>query len=450
MKNRRFAALEYRPYRIYLIGQSLANAGTWMQSVALDWLALELTHSSAAVGVTMALQFSPILLFGVHGGWLADRIPRRRLLLTTQLANATLTMALALLTLAGALRPPELYSFAVLSGFVFVVDAPARQVFITEVVRGEHLRGAISLNGAVLQATRMIGPAVSGVLMATIGAGWVFVINAVCYAGPTVSLLLLRTRDLIPRAQYSATDRGALRETIGYVLRRPRIGWTILLVGMLGTFGLNFPIVLTAMARQDFHGTASTYASFNIALAVGSALGALLAGYFSRADVRLNALSALAFGTCQLLAAFAPTLETFWVLLATMGMTNLAFQSVANTSIHVWADAENRGRVMGLYMLAFVGGTPIGALTIGAVTSDYGARVGMGVCGGVPALAAVAIAVLNSRTPPANRTPEPLAPRAARDHVPDVDRPPVSAARAAAPRRPRGTDRNLCGRLRHP
>jgi MFS family permease len=396
--SRRFAALEYRPYRIYLFGQSLANMGTWMQNVAQEWLALALTHSPTAVGITMALQFSPILLFGVHGGLLADRCSTRRLLLITQLANAVLTTLLAVLSLAGALHPSELYIFALLTGFVFVVDAPARQVFITEVVRDENLRGAISLNGAVLQATRMIGPAIAGVLIATIGTGWVFAVNALCYAGPTVSLLLLRPRDLIARPAVSATDNRGLRHTVGYAFHHPRIGWTILLVGLVGTFGLNFPIVLTAMAQEDFHGTASTYASFNMALAVGSALGALLAGYFNRADVRFSVLTALAFGACQLAAAAAPTLATFWACLACMGLMNLAFQSVANTSIHVWTDTETRGRVMGLYMLAFTGGTPLGALTIGAVTSHLGARVGMGVCGGVPALAAIAIGLLNRRT----------------------------------------------------
>lgn len=371
--------------------------GTWMQNVAQEWLALDLTHSPSAVGLTLALQFLPTLVLGVHGGLLADRFSTRRILLITQLANACLTALLASMTIAGTLIPLELYAFALLSGLVFVVDAPARQVFITEIVREEHLRGAISLNGALFQATRLIGPAIAGVLIATIGTGWVFVLNALCYAGPTVSLLLVRTEGPMLRRSPPVLNTGALRRTLRYVVRNPRIGWTVLLVGMLGTFGLNFPIVLTAMARDDFHGTASTYASFNIALALGSALGALSAGYFDRASVGSSAAAALAFGACQFTAAYAPTIAVFWICLAAMGLTNLAFQSVANTSVHVWTDSEMRGGVMGLYMLAFMGGTPVGALTIGAVTTHFGARIGMEVCGGVPALAAVVIGLLNRR-----------------------------------------------------
>ena len=179
-----FAALSSRSYRIYLGGQSLANTGTWMQSIAQDWLIFNLTHSSTAVGITMALQFLPILLLGLHAGAVADRVSKRRILLTTQTLNGIATAALAVVTIAGAVRPADVYAFALVSGMIFAFDSPARQSFVTEVVPEDRLRAAISLTAAVFQATRLIGPAIASLLIATAGTGWVFAVNAACYLGP--------------------------------------------------------------------------------------------------------------------------------------------------------------------------------------------------------------------------------------------------------------------------
>jgi MFS family permease len=391
-----FAALTSRSYRIYLGGQSLANAGTWMQSIAQDWLIYDLTHSSTSVGVTMALQFLPILALGLHTGGMADRLPKRRILLTTQTLNAAATTALAVITIAGLARAADVYAFALLSGLIFAFDAPARQAFVAEVVPAGQLRAAIALNAAVFQATRLIGPAIAALLIASVGTGWVFAVNAACYAGPVVGLLRLRPSDLTP-APATRREPGTLRTTARYLGQRPDVLWTIFLVGMFGTFGLNFPIVLTAMAKTTFGGNASMYGLFNIALAVGSATGALFAGAAARPGPRTLVLSAAAFGLLQTAAAFAPDLTAFLVLLGAMGLTNLAFQSMANASVQVAVDSRLRGRVMGLYMLAFIGGTPIGAPLIGVLTSHFGARGGMSVCGVVPVLAAVVVAAARRR-----------------------------------------------------
>jgi MFS family permease len=388
-----FAALTSRSYRIYLAGQSLANTGTWMQSIAQDWLIYDLTHSSTSVGVTMALQFLPILMLGLFTGGLADRLPRRRILLTTQTLNAAATTALAIITLAGGVRPADVYAFALLSGLIFAFDSPARQAFVAEVVPPERLRAAIALTAAVFQATRLIGPAIAALLIANVGTGWVFAVNAACYAGPIVGLLRLRPSDLTP-APAARREPGALRATARYLRRHPDVLWTIFLVGMFGTFGLNFPIVLTAMAKSTFGGNASTYGLFNIALAVGSVVGALFVGAAARLGPRMIALSAAAFGVAQIAAALAPGLAVFLVLLMAMGLTNLAFQAMANASVQIAVDPLLRGRVMGLYMLAFIGGTPLGAPLIGALTSHFGARVGMTVCGVVPAVAAALVAAI--------------------------------------------------------
>jgi MFS family permease len=395
-----FAALTSRSYRIYLGGQTLANTGTWMQSIAQDWLIFDLTHSSAAVGATMALQFLPMLVLGLFTGAVADRLPKRRILLTTQTLNAAATAALAVITIAGAAHPADVYAFAFLSGLVFAFDAPARQAFVAEVASAGRLRAAIALTAAVFQATRLIGPAVASLLIVTVGTGWVFAVSAACYIGPTIGLL--RLADVVPAAAASRGP-GALRTAARYVRGRPDVMWTIVLVGMLGTFGLNFPIVLTAMAKSTFHGNAGTYGLFNVVLAIGSAAGALVAGACARPRPLAIAASAAVFGLLEAAAAIAPDLGVFLPLLAGMGFVNLAFQAMANASVQLAVDPDLRGRVMGLYMLVFIGGTPIGAPIIGALTSQLGARAGMAICGAVPALAAVAVAAATARGRNRNR-----------------------------------------------
>lgn len=404
-----FAALSSRSYRIYIGGQSLANMGSWMQSIAQDWLTFSLTHSSTAVGVTMALQFLPMLLLGLHSGALADRFPKRRILLTTQSLNGAATLALAVITISGAVRETDVYAFALLSGLILAFDSPARQAFVTEVVPEGRLRAAISLNAAVFQATRLIGPAIASVLIATVpsntgGTGWVFALNAACYLGPTAGLLLLRPSDLNP-APAAAKAQSTVSAAVRYLRGRPDILWTVFLVGMLGTFGLNFPIVLTAMAKSAFGGDASTYGLFNIVLGLGSAAGAVLAGAGTRPRTRAIVTTAALFGILQVAAALAPDMPTFLVLLIVMGFVNLVCQAIANASVQLAVDPEIRGRVMGLYMLAFIGGTPIGAPLVGAITSHYGARTGMLVCGVIPAAAAAVMAVGVARR---RRQPRPL------------------------------------------
>jgi MFS family permease len=390
-----FTALRHRGYRIYVTGQSLASTGTWMQTIAQDWLVLRLTNSATAVGITMALQFLPALFLSVHGGLLADRCSKRRLLLGTQTANAVLTAALALMTISGVVRAEHVYAFALLSGLVFVVDAPARQVFVAEVVPPADLRSAIALNAAVFQTTRLVGPALASALIGTVGTGWVFAANAACYAGPIVGLLRLRPADLTPMPR-AVREPGALRSAGRYVLRRPRILWTIFLVGVVGTFGLNFPIVLTAMAERTFHGSAGLYGLFNMMLAIGSVCGALLAGSRSSSRLRVIAVAGGLFGLAQALAALAPGRTSFLALLVCMGVANLAFQSMANSAVQLWVEPAMRGRVMGLYLLVFTGGTPIGAPLIGAITNSLGPRVGMALCGLLPLVAAVAVAAIRA------------------------------------------------------
>jgi MFS family permease len=406
-----FASLRVHNYRIYVAGHAVASTGTWMQSIALDWLVLELTGSSAAVGVTMAMQFLPMLLLGVHGGMLADRFPKRTILIITQSLNGALSAGLAVLTLTGHVRVEYVYAFALAQGLVMVVDNPTRQVFVNELVPASYVRNAIALNSAVFQTSRLIGPAVSGVLIGTVGTGWAFAANSASYIAPVIGLALIRSAELT-RAPAALRTPRQLRMALSYVRARPRIVWTIFLVGVIGTFGLNFPVVLTAMADQTFRGGADLYGLFNAVLAVGSVAGALVAG--GRTDTRLRTLvlGAVGFGLAQTAAALAPGVATFLAALVALGMVNLIFQAMANSSVQSWVDPQVRGRVMGLYMLVFVGGTPLGAPMIGWITTAYGPRVAMAFCGIVPALAAVAVGLtlwLKARRRLARQGPVPQA-----------------------------------------
>lgn len=385
-----YGAVRLRNYRLYLCGQSLASTGTWMQVIAQDWLVLQLTNSAVAVGITMALQFLPTLLLGGYGGLVADRVTRRKLLLLTQSCNAALVATLAVVTLTGLVRPGLIYLFALLSGTVLVLDGPARQAFLSEVVPASQLRGAISLNSALFQSTRLVGPALAGVLVGLVGPGWVFAANAGCYIGPTIALLTLDVAALRPAAPTRREPHG-VREAVRYVRTRPQLAWTIALVGVVGTFGLNFPVVLTSMADRTFHGDAGTYGRFNLALALGSVAGAVLAGVWPRARLRLIVAAAAAFGAAQLLAALAPGMTSFLLLLVTMGVANLAFQAMANASVQLGVDPSMRGRMMGLYLLVFTGGTPLGGPLVGAISGAWGARAAMAFCGLVPLLAAAGV-----------------------------------------------------------
>jgi MFS family permease len=386
-----FSALRVRNFRIYLAGQGVTSTGTWMQSIAQDWLVLQLTGSSAAVGITMAMQFLPMLLLGVHGGMVADRFPKRTVLITTQLLSGSLSGGLAVLTLTGHVRVEYVYAFALVQGLVLVVDNPTRQVFVNELVPATYVRNAIALNSAIFQTSRLIGPAVSGVLIGTVGTGWAFAANSASYLGPLIGLLLIRTAELVPSPAPVRTPR-KLRAALSYVRARPHVAWTIVLVGVIGTFGLNFPVVLTAMADSTFHGGADLYGLFNVVIALGSVVGALIAGGRSRTRLRTLVLGAAGFGIAQTAAALAPGVPTFLAALALLGVVNLAFQALANSSVQTWVDPQVRGRVMGLYMLVFVGGTPLGAPIVGWITTDFGPRVAMAFCGIVPAVAAITVA----------------------------------------------------------
>ncbi|MEU7089462.1 MFS transporter [Streptomyces achromogenes] len=395
-KSSMFSSLRIRNYRLFFAGQVVSNTGTWMQRIAQDWLVLSLTGSSAAVGITTALQFLPMLLFGLYGGVLVDRLPKRPTLLVTQSAMAVTGLALAALTLSGQVQVWHVYVAAFAVGLATVVDNPARQSFVSEMVGPDQLQNAVSLNSANFQSARLVGPAVAGLMITGVGTGWAFLANGLSFAAPITGLLLMRARELhvVERAP---RGKGQLREGLRYVAKRPELIWPIVLVGFIGTFGFNFPVWLTAYADDVFHAGAGAYSLFNTLMAVGSLVGALLAARRGTARLRVLIAAALAFGTLEIVAAVAPSYWLFALLMVPIGVFGLTVNVTANTAVQMGTDPAMRGRVMALFMMVFMGGTPLGAPVVGWITDTYGARVGFAAGGVVSALAAGAIGLVLAR-----------------------------------------------------
>ncbi|WP_421109402.1 MFS transporter [Streptomyces sp. NEAU-S77] len=391
-----FRSLRVRNYRLFATGAVISNTGTWMSRIAQDWLVLSLTGSSTAVGITTALQFLPMLLFGLYGGVIADRYPRRKLLLFTQTALGLCGLALATLTLSGHVQVWHVYLIAFLLGMVTVVDNPTRQVFVNEMVGPRDLRNAVSLNSANFQSARLIGPAVAGVLITAVGSGWAFLINGLSFGAPLVGLLLMRTSELNP-VKRAPRGKGQLREGLAYVGSRPDLLWPIVLVGFIGTFGFNFPIWLSAFADDVFHAGPGTYGLLNTLIAAGSVTGALLAARRVTTRRRLLVGAALMFGVLEVAAAVTPFFWLFAALMVPVGIFSLTFNVTANSSVQLATDPEMRGRVMSLFMMVFVGGTPIGGPLIGWVTDTWGARVGFAFGGLISAAAAVGVGLMLAR-----------------------------------------------------
>jgi MFS family permease len=359
-----------------------------MQRIAQDWLVLSLTGSSAAVGITVALQFLPMLLFGLYGGVIADRFPRRRLLVITQSAMGLTGLVLAALTLSGHVRVWHVYLLASLLGLATVVENPARQAFVAEMVGPKDLPNAVSLNSANFQTARLVGPAVAGVLITAVGSGWAFLLNGLSFLAPITSLLMMRAAEL-HKPDRAPRGTGGLREGLRYVAGRPDLIWPIVLVGFIGTFGFNFNIRLTAFVDDVFHAGAGTYGLLNSLMAAGSLTGALLAARRGTSRLRVLIGAAVLFGALETATALAPAFWLFAALLVPLGAFGLTVNVTANATVQLATDPSMRGRVMSLFMMVFMGGTPLGAPLVGWITDTYGARIGF-LTGGLVSVAAAA------------------------------------------------------------
>lgn len=384
-----FRSLAVPNYRIWFAGAMVSNIGTWMQRTAQDWIVLtQLSDNDAvAVGITMALQFGPQLLMVPFSGFIADRFDRRKLLMATQAAMAVLGLALGLIVVTGIVQLWMVYVFALLLGFAAAIDAPVRQTFVSALVEERDLSNAVSLNSASFNSARMIGPALAGVLIAAVGSGWVFLLNAASFIAVLVSLRFLH-REQLRSAPRATRGPGALLEGFRYVSRRPDILVVLSIVFLIGTFGLNFPIFASTMATVEFDMGASEFGLLSSAIAVGSVVGALLSARRDRPRLRLIVGAAAAFGVALALAGLMPTVWAFAILLPFVGIAAQTLMTSANGYVQLSTTPEMRGRVMALYMAIFMGGTPIGAPLIGWVANAYGPRWAMLVGAASGALAA--------------------------------------------------------------
>ncbi|MFW5473813.1 MFS transporter [Knoellia sp. CPCC 206450] len=369
-----FTSFSERNYRIFYAGSFVSNVGTWMGRVAQDWLVLtELTdHSSQALGIVTGLQFLPFLLLAPWAGAIADRFPRRRILLVTQSLLLVTSLVLAALVLLDVATLWQVYAIALAQGVVTAIDNPARQSFVSEMVPREKLANAVALNSASFNAGRLIGPGVAGLMIAAYGTGWTLLVNVGTFVFVIVALALLRTADLIPAPL--TRGKGAIREGVRYVRNRPDIQVVMLLVFVLGTFGMNFQVTTALMATQEFGKGPTEYGILGSIMAIGSLTAALLSARRGEPRLRVLLLSLAGFTLSTAAAALAPTYALFALALVPTGLSALTALTTANAMVQLRTDPLVRGRVMALYMAIFMGGTPIGAPIIGWIGEVWGAR----------------------------------------------------------------------------
>jgi MFS family permease len=367
-----------------------------MQRVAQDWLVLQLTHNSGtALGITTGLQFAP-MLFSMWGGVIADRYSKRRILMTTQTLMGGLALVLGLLALTGVVRIWQVYLLAFALGMVTVVDNPTRQAFAVEMVGKRGMANAIALNSAVFNLARIVGPAVAGLVIAAVGTPMAFLVNAASYGAVILGLKLMRPEELyqVPRAPRSP---GQLRLTLDYVRARPQLWTTMLLVFFVSTFGMNFQVTNALMSRAVFHTGASSFGLASTMYAVGALGGALVAARRSRPTMRLLIATSFAFSVLEVATGLMPYFWTFALALIPTGLALLTYTTASNSTTQLNTSPEMRGRVMGVYMMIFLGGAPIGSPLAGWIAEEFGARMSV-ISGGVISLVAtIAVTCLLAR-----------------------------------------------------
>ena len=392
-----FSALRVRNFRLLVSGLLVSSTGGWIQRIAQDWLVLTLTGSATAVGITTALQFLPTLVLGLYGGVIADRFPKRKILLVTQITMGTCAGILALTAFTGSVQVWHVYTMAFVLGLATAVDNPTRQSFVTELVPRETVRNAISMVSSTFQLGSLIGPALGGLLLGTIGAGWAFALNGLTFFASISALLRMRESEMpgfhaARRASAGMRIRDGLRDGVRYALDEPAVRWSIALAGIYGMFTISLPVTLTAFADRVFHTGASGYGVLNSVVAFGALAGALLSARRVR-PTRLRNLIGIAclLTITEVLAALQPSLWTFIPVLASMGMATLMFLTAAQSMVQLTTPDGLRGRVSGIYNLVFIGGGAIGGPTVGFLAQHFGARSALLLAGLIPAIATVAI-----------------------------------------------------------
>jgi MFS family permease len=373
-----FASFSLPNYRRYFAGQSVSLIGTWMQMTAQAWLVLTLTHSSTALGVIIGLQTLPVLLLAPYGGVIADRVDKRLMMIALQSAMGVQALILGLLTVTGSVRVWEIGVLAALLGVNNAFENPSRQSFMLEMVGPDHLRNAVGLNSVMVNVARVIGPAVAGILIASVGDGVCFLVNAGSFVAVVASLVTL-DRSALAQPTPTPRARGQLREGVRYIRRRRELAVPLLMMGVVGCLTYEFQVTLPVMASKGLHAGATGFGFMTAAMGVGAVIGGLMVAARGRIGVRTLVLAASAFGVAMTLATLAPNLPLELVALVLVGGASISFMSSGNSTLQLNSAPEMRGRVMSLWFVAFQGSTPIGGPIVGWMMAVLGARAGLGI-----------------------------------------------------------------------
>ncbi len=387
-----FAALAVPNYRRYISGQAISLIGTWMQMAAQAWLVLTITGSATALGAIVALQTLPVLLLGPYGGVVADRVDKRRLMVALQSLMGLQALVLGLLTVTGIVAVWQIGALALLLGLNNAFENPARQSFMLEMVGEQYLRNAVSLNSVLVNVARTIGPAIGGILIATVGTGVCFLFNAVSFLPVVFSLMTLDRAALHPSPPTPRAP-GQLREGLRYIRRTPALAAPLLMMALVGCLAYEFQVSLPFMASEGLHVGAEGYGFMTAAMGVGAVAGGLVVAARGRTGLPTLIVSATGFGVVLALAALAPTLPLELVALALTGWASISFMATGNSTLQLGSEPTMRGRVMSLWFVAFQGSTPIGGPIVGFVMAQLGARAGLGL-GAITCMVAAAMGLL--------------------------------------------------------
>jgi MFS family permease len=389
-----FRALGSRPFRLYFAGQVASASGTFVQQTAIGWLVLRLTGSAAELGLVLAVGGVPSLLFGPWGGTVADRVNLRRLLIGTQTAYGVLAALLWALAVAGKASVAVIVAISVAGGVVQIVDSPARQAFVGSLVMPEDLSSAVSLNGVVMNSARVVGPALAGVLIVTIGTTPCFAVNALSYLAVIAALVMLHP--LRPGVRRRAT--GGVRAGLRYAASRQQLWLPLVMMALVGLLAFNFPVILPVLASHTFHGNGGTYGLLSTMLSVGSVAGSLGVGLIRHPRRQYLMATALAFGAFLAATAGAPDVAVACLTLLATGAAAFSFVTLCSTTLQLHSSSAYRGRIMALWVYVYIGTSPVGSIITGAIISAAGVRAAL-LTGAAACLVAAAIAS-RVHTPP--------------------------------------------------
>ncbi|MBV6757993.1 MFS transporter [Rhodococcus opacus] len=395
LRGHTFASLRTTNFRRYITGQTISQAGKWMQTIAQSWLVLELSGSATAIGAVMALQTVPMLLVAPYGGVVADRVDKRRLMITLQTLMGVQALVLGILTVTGTVHLWHVYVLALVLGLNQCFETPTRQSFLLEMVGAEQLRNAVSLQSVLTAMARMVGPAVAGLVIAAGGVGLCFLLNAASFVAVVVSLLTLDVSQLNPSPP-TTRARGQLREGLAYVRQSSELTVPLTMMALVGCFALEFPVVLPVIADQTLDAGPGAYGFITAAMGAGSVVSGLAVATWGRTGTGPLVISATAFGAVLLVAAVAPNLWVMLVVMACVGACSVAFNSTTNSTLQLAAAPDKRGRVMALFGMAFIGSTAVGGPITGWVCEQWGGRAGL-LLGAVACLISAAIGALRPR-----------------------------------------------------